>query len=210
MGGVRIVIAGSERQFEALTDDQGVYRVVGLPAGKYTIRPVLPGNLRLERWDGKDFVEAVVPPGGCAAANLTVETNGGVAGRIFDSAGNPAEGIRVDLVPVHFVGTTRSAEVVESKNEKTDKEGRYQFTGISPGRYYLGVNLSNEPTAELPYDSSIYAGTGRFMWPAGCGSSGRLSMRSRQGQHTWTSFDRNETRWAWKCRCSTGPTSPLT
>jgi hypothetical protein len=159
MSGVKVVVTGSNRQFEAFSDDQGAYKIIGLPPGKYTVRPMLPGNLRLERWDGKDVMEAVVPPNGCASADLTVETNGGIAGRILDSDGNPADGIQVDLVPVQLVGTTSSAEVVESKIEKTDKEGRYQFIGIGPGKYYLGVNLRNDPTGEFPYNRTYYPGT---------------------------------------------------
>ncbi|PWT92497.1 MAG: hypothetical protein C5B54_03395 [Acidobacteria bacterium] len=159
MSETKIVIIGDGHQFEAFTNEQGVYVVTGLPAGKYRVKPVLSSNLRLERWDNRDSDEIVVPPGGCVAADLTVETNGRITGTIFDSSGNPAVGIQVDLVPVQFVGTTPSAEVVESKNEKTDKEGRYQFTGVSPGRYYLGVNLRYPPTANLPYPGIYYSGT---------------------------------------------------
>jgi len=158
MSGVKITVTGGGRHFEAFTDDQGVYMVILLPAGKYRVSAVLPGNLRLVKWDKKDFVETEVPPGGCAAADLLVETDGGIEGRVFDSSGKPAKGIQVDLVPVKFVGTTLSSAVIESQSEQSDKQGVYRFTGINPGQYYLGVNLRDEPTSLSQYNRTYYPG----------------------------------------------------
>jgi hypothetical protein len=42
MSGLKIVVSGGGRHFEAFTDEQGVYMVVGLPPGKYTIGLCFP------------------------------------------------------------------------------------------------------------------------------------------------------------------------
>jgi hypothetical protein len=161
MAGVKVVITGNGLRFETATDEQGAYRVVGLPPGVYKVTPVLPDDLTVLRWDDKDvdYVEAAVTAGGCAAANISVETDGRIGGTVLDNEGKPAEGIQIDLVPLHLVGTAHGSEVIESSGQKTDRDGHYQFVRITPGQYYLGVNLRYEPTAEIPFKRTYYPGT---------------------------------------------------
>ena len=42
MRGVRVVVTGSGKRWDATTDEQGWFRVWGLPPGEYSVRPVLP------------------------------------------------------------------------------------------------------------------------------------------------------------------------
>ena len=42
MKGVRVVVEGGGRKWEATTDEQGWFRVWGLPAGEYAVHAVLP------------------------------------------------------------------------------------------------------------------------------------------------------------------------
>ena len=44
MKGVRVVVEGGGKKWEATTDDEGWFRVWGLPAGEYSVRAVLPRN----------------------------------------------------------------------------------------------------------------------------------------------------------------------
>jgi hypothetical protein len=44
MQGVRVIVEGSGKSWEATTDNKGWFRVWGLPSGEYTVRAVLPKN----------------------------------------------------------------------------------------------------------------------------------------------------------------------
>lgn len=53
MKGVRVVIEGNGKSWDAMTDDQGWFRVWGLPSGEYTVRAVLPRNFVAEATTSK-------------------------------------------------------------------------------------------------------------------------------------------------------------
>ena len=47
IAGVRIRIKGEGKEYEAVTDANGVYEFLGIPAGKYLMEPVIPAGLAL-------------------------------------------------------------------------------------------------------------------------------------------------------------------
>jgi hypothetical protein len=56
MKGVRVVVEGSGKSWDATTDDQGWFRVWGLPSGAYTVRAVLPRNFVADATTSKVFI----------------------------------------------------------------------------------------------------------------------------------------------------------
>lgn len=45
LSGIRVKIVGGEKEYEAATDEKGIYEVYDLPPGKYSIEPRLPKGL---------------------------------------------------------------------------------------------------------------------------------------------------------------------
>ena len=67
MKGVRVVVEGAGKKWEATTDDQGWFRVWGLPAGEYSVRAVLPRNFVAEATTMK---KVVVTPAMCGWVHM--------------------------------------------------------------------------------------------------------------------------------------------
>src|SRR5262245_10077945 len=98
ISGTKVTITGKNRSFESVTSQDGSYRVIGLPPGEYRVKADLPGNLALIDETGKDYVEATIPSGGCAIANIVAEPDGRIGGKVLDGDGHPVAGVFVDLV----------------------------------------------------------------------------------------------------------------
>jgi hypothetical protein len=100
-----------------------------------------------------------LPAGGCASANFETASNGRISGKVTDSQGDVVPLATVDLVPEDTDGKSDREIMLMSFRARTDKEGRYQFQEIPPGRFILGINLREEPRGEFPYPRTYYPGT---------------------------------------------------
>jgi hypothetical protein len=154
LASVRVIVSGQGRQYEAITNDGGVYQLVGLPPGRYELEADLPGNL-------SNSAQTVrLAQGDCAQANILTESNGGVRGKVIDNEGQAVAGIRLDLIPVDVIDLNNASQrVIRSHSERTDKEGRYVFKNIPPGKYYFGFNLVYETRTDYPYPRTYFPGT---------------------------------------------------
>lgn len=158
MAGVKVVITGEGQTIETETNENGEYRVTGLPTGDYDAFPQLPDGLgAASRHDRRDDFgrfthrEPVhLSDRGCGEASFTVRFDGRVSGKVVDAAGEPAKEIQVNLVS-------------GDDGEKdwwtwTDKDGRYEFVMVQPGSYLLGFNLRWAPDDKDPYPRTFYPG----------------------------------------------------
>src|SRR2546421_7281852 len=68
LAGIKVIIEG-EKKFDAVTDGKGQYRFEQLPAGEYTVRPVLPENLAIRGPERK----ITVADRGCAEVSFWLE-----------------------------------------------------------------------------------------------------------------------------------------
>ncbi len=79
---------------------------------------------------------------------VAVIPNGHVTGRVVDAAGRPVAGLTIDLTP--RAGLDRSSSnAPERLRTTTGRDGRYQFAGVPPGTFVVGVNTRQDP-AEIP------------------------------------------------------------
>lgn len=64
LSGIKVVIAGENKRYEVFTNSDGVYKVLGLPAGEYLFWAVLPDNrITLDRY-------VQIPVGGCVTEDI--------------------------------------------------------------------------------------------------------------------------------------------
>lgn len=160
MSGVKIVVTGEGRTMETMTNANGEYRLTGLPSGDYDAYPELPANLGFYsnrdknksrdfgRFEGRESVRLV--DRGCGDLNFTVEFNGSVSGKVVDAEGKPVKEIAVNLMS----GDNSDKNWFTS----TDRDGRYEFRMVQPGRYLLGFNLKWVPNNDNPYPKTYYPG----------------------------------------------------
>jgi Carboxypeptidase regulatory-like domain len=128
-----------------LTDDNGLFDFLELPAGRYTLgvsksgfvgisygqrRPLQPGT-PLQLADGQAIrgIEFRLPPGSV------------IAGHVFDEAGDPLPGATVRILQYRFAQGSR--QLVPAGAAQTDDRGEYRVWGLNPGEYYVTAVARN-------------------------------------------------------------------
>jgi hypothetical protein len=165
MGGARRLVpsGGGAMGGSDTTDDQGVYRLYGLPPGDYFVSAnnrnmgfVTP-DLNNTEQDGfaptyfpgtasvSEATRITVKPGQEVSAPfaLIVARMAKVRGRVLNSRGEPIGRTMLMLVPADdvFGGMAFST----ANNAMVGADGGFQFTNVAPGRYHLNVRPMNMP-----------------------------------------------------------------
>ena len=139
----RITVTGGGRSYRATTAADGRYEV-RVPPGEYQVSVEV-----VEGWyAGASFPKAVVEDTrGCVQSDVFVRPDGRLSGRVEDGDGRPIGGLSLELVTAE---DTRRPELFPQYKIRTDENGRYEFTRLPPGRYYLGSNLRRQPRESPP------------------------------------------------------------
>jgi Carboxypeptidase regulatory-like domain len=128
----------------AKTNENGYFRITGLPAGRYFPISLTPGYIMSK--GGTDYTMARGVPFDIAEGevieNFDIELiqGGVITGRITDSIGRPLVEEEVRLWWFDKDGTQyeQSTELIR-KMLTTDDRGVYRIFGLAEGRYILGV-----------------------------------------------------------------------
>jgi hypothetical protein len=165
--GVAVKLYGNGLRRLAHTDSDGYYRFFSLPAGKYSVEPVLAPY---ESKQGTTVVES--PPTGCAAVNFDMIAQGRIEGRLLDHSGNAAAGINVEIRRL-----TKDGKYLDSaqKRAKTDIAGHYVFEKLPSGDFKIGVNLVAPPDTQTPYARTAWSDHGRELMRLTAGQQMQIS-----------------------------------
>lgn len=129
----------SQQIYGALTDAEGKFTIMQVPAGSYAVavektgyQPPLQFNapalqLKLDAAEKKEGVKLKLTPGGS------------ISGRVLDSTGEPVEGASVRVSP-------------NTPGAVTDAKGRFRIGGLRPGKYRV---LAAEGSLQLPFPIEI-------------------------------------------------------
>src|SRR5262245_31774618 len=128
----------------AKTNENGYFRITGLPAGRYVLISLTPGYIMSK--GGADFTMARVATFDIAEGevieNFDIElTPGGViTGRVTDSNGRPLveEQVRLSRFDKNGIPQEFKTRLLE-KMLTTDDRGVYRVFGLPEGRYILGA-----------------------------------------------------------------------
>jgi hypothetical protein len=169
VSGLKILLRGGGKTFEARTDEHGVYEIYDVPAGKYTLEPEIPRGWKVgsfwlgysASFAGDDEEHApkripiVVEEKKHAALDILFEIDNAVAGKVFDPQGRPRDGVCLQLLPAR-------GEVPKSyyKGTCTENGGRFRIDEIPPGDYVLVINREGKVTSGEPFGTVYYPNAG--------------------------------------------------
>jgi hypothetical protein len=134
-----LTLRKDERAVAVRTDRDGAFIAAGLDAGTYSLELDLPQPTRL-----RTVVDRIslADARGCSAIKVAVIPDGRVAGRVLDARRRPIRGLTVDLSDASAVRPGAAAG--ERLQTTTGRDGRYEFAGVPPGRFVVGINLGLE------------------------------------------------------------------
>ncbi|HKS28886.1 MAG TPA: carboxypeptidase-like regulatory domain-containing protein [Pyrinomonadaceae bacterium] len=148
-GVVVIVVPGEPRPdrrevARAVTDYEGNYRLMGLPAGRFNVVPLAPtlvgpadntygGSGRFLILGEGETVEKI---------DFNMARAGVITGRVTDADGRPVVEERLQLTPVDNPARGRFGGFYNPYMYQTDDRGVYRLYGIPAGRYTLSVGVS--------------------------------------------------------------------
>lgn len=148
-------VSGKGRSFKAKTDSSGDYEIAGIPAGKYKINVPLPDGSKLSD-DTRLEIES--SGFGCMSHHYaTLESKNQITGKVTDENGEPLEDVGIELVSAEGDLGGSPAKDIPSELIKTDENGKFKFSGVPAGRYFLAVNYTAFPDDDdLAYPTAFY------------------------------------------------------
>src|SRR5690349_7695712 len=158
--GIKVKVTGGRKVYETFTDKNGVYELLGLPAGIYSIEPEVPSTLKLESPIPAGRVERnkrgpyqiILDEKSCGGISLYFIENTSVSGKLFGADGRPLKDVCVRL------------KLKENPNDRnfltscTKPDGSFKIDEIPLGDYFLLANEENKITSSEPFRTVYYPG----------------------------------------------------
>jgi hypothetical protein len=141
---ITVILEGNNQRQEVITDSEGRYEFKGIAKGTYKVRAEIPAFLSYDEQTFNLIGRECVP------LNISATRKGMIAGRVLDINGKPLGSVPVTLVPADATLEQiryESKEKIGSVMTFTDRQGRYGFTQLVPGRYLLLINRSESDKA---------------------------------------------------------------
>ncbi|HEY9283805.1 MAG TPA: hypothetical protein VIP46_10155 [Pyrinomonadaceae bacterium] len=167
---VRVV--GAKKTYEAKTDENGVYEIYDLPAGRYLVEPeTQPGwkidadsSRRSPSFADVENVNEIVSGGRLkripvvvedkrhAGVDIYFEIDNAVGGKVYNAAGKPMRDVCLRIHPA--AGEQQAAFPYKANCTKDD--GAFLFEEIPTGSYVLVVNEDGKITSSEPFGKFYY------------------------------------------------------
>jgi beta-lactamase regulating signal transducer with metallopeptidase domain len=134
----------------AVTDDQGRYELVGLPAGRFTVVALKDGFMTTE------YGQDVSAPAGrpielsdgevFERADVLLVAGGVLSGQILDDRGEPQGSVVVRAMKQQFVDGVAVPGPAVGIADTTDDLGQFRVFALSEGEYFVGA-VAGDPGA---------------------------------------------------------------
>jgi len=168
LAGRKVRITGAKGTVELKTDNDGVYEIYDLPAGRYFVEPEIPkGGKIAQYWvryspsldrNAKELslpkIPIVLEANRHAALDIMFEIDNAVRGHIYDPLGQPMKDVCLHLVPADGSKGPYLADC-------TEKDGSFDIDEIPPGDYVIIVNDDGKMTSDEPFGTFYYPKAGK-------------------------------------------------
>lgn len=156
LAGVMVELRADDRIFTTQTDQHGVYRFYGTPAGIYRFVAVLPANLVLAQTILREPLPPVaIPDNACYEHALEALPTGRIRGRVLGADGAP-----IKYADVELFRSDRYTDEARGWWEFQDKDdGYFEFYHVAPGTYIIVFHNSNNADPDIPYRRTFYPGS---------------------------------------------------
>lgn len=128
-----------------VTDTRGLFEVLNVPPGSYSLTAARAGYLTLQygqrrpREAGRQLV--ITAGETIADIDMALPKGGVVTGRIDDELGEPVPGARVEAIELRYVRGRRVA--VPARITMTNDVGEYRLSGLEPGIYQVRASTTD-------------------------------------------------------------------
>lgn len=162
MAGRKVRIIGEKKTYEAVTDEDGVYEIYGLPPGRYTVQPEVVKGWEVEKgsaWGGggsgsneeSERFQVSLKSGRHAYFDFFFKVDNRLRGRVLDPLGKPIKDVRVKLLP-------NQGKVSEDfdRGDWTNADGKFAIEEIPFGSYVIVLNEDARISSYEPFKRFYY------------------------------------------------------
>jgi hypothetical protein len=169
--GVKLSVSGGGKSYQAVTDGEGRFKIEVPSPGDYKVRASVPFSaevishspgVKAQPTERRTVFEYTVKVarGQCDYRELELykvdlKATAEVGGRVTGFDGKPVARLTVYLYPA-MPGQTFSSSDYEFT--RTDSEGRYTFSGLRGGHFWVAVNPGRTPEVDSPYPPTFHPG----------------------------------------------------
>jgi protocatechuate 3,4-dioxygenase beta subunit len=136
----------SSASIKARTDSEGVYRLEGVPPGKYHLAASAPALIGVDSNSAGEIT--VAEDSVIEGVDFALSFGGVITGKITDSEGRPVIGERVSLKPLEKgedpTAMAAATQMFGNRMYSTDDRGVYRIYGLRPGRYIVGAGKDSD------------------------------------------------------------------
>jgi hypothetical protein len=158
MSNIKLIAQSANDRYETTTDQNGRYRISNLKPGKYKLSVLLPEGYSSLFDFVRTIVDLDIGPDTCVEHSFDAQIDGRIGGHVFAADGQPVpDQVQVSIVTLE--SSTKGMTGVESRSEYTKNLGWYEFDGLLPGKYLLGISIADAPQKHTPYATTYYPNT---------------------------------------------------
>lgn len=160
LAGRKVRIIGEKKTYEAVTNQDGVYEIYGLPPGQYTVKPEVQKGWEIaSAWGGGgsgnseegERFQVTLKSGRHAYFDFFFKVDNRIRGRVLDTSGRPMKSVCVDLLPTQ----DKVSEHFE-RTDCTNEDGRFEIDEIPFGSYLIVVNKDARISSDEPFQRFYY------------------------------------------------------
>jgi hypothetical protein len=158
IGGLTVTVDGPVSRATRSAAD-GSFSFAGLPPGQYRIGVGSGASYPFEPPPALTF--ELPNAHACHDAYVPLTLKAILEGTVVDADGRPVQGASVALRRTDALTAPRDPDFptfVGYANTQSDEHGRYEFKGLQPGLYVVGLNIDSGPTDGSPYAPRFIAG----------------------------------------------------
>ena len=127
-----------DRSFREMTDQDGNYRITGVPAGHYLVAPLAPAFVTNSSYPRGRILQ-ITAAEAVEGIDFALVRGGVITGKITDAEGRPIVEQRIDLISADPNTAEPLWNFYSRMGLETDDRGIYRLFGVPPGRYKVAV-----------------------------------------------------------------------